>query len=328
MGNSNSYISGIGSYLPSRTLTNNDLEKMVDTTNEWIIKRTGIKQRHISETNESTSVLATNASLTALKEAKIKAEELDMIIVATLTPDMMMPSTATRVQKNLGAKNAAAFDIAAACSGFIYGLSIADQFVLSGAMKNVLVVGAETLSKYVDWNDRSTSILFGDGAGAAIVSSNSRGSKILGFYLGSNGNPPREWLMLQGSGSANGSGILPNDKKNFILMNGPEIYKFGTNILPEIISSIISQCQLTLDNISMIIPHQANRRIIEAASIKLNFPIEKFYVNIDRCANTSAASIPIAMDDAIRDKQLKRGDKVILAGFGAGLTWGGMLIEY
>ncbi|MBU2493201.1 MAG: ketoacyl-ACP synthase III [Bacteroidetes bacterium] len=328
MENTNSYISGIGSYLPSQILTNKDLEKMVDTTDEWIVTRTGIKKRHISTKEEATSDLATKASLLAIEDAKISSEEIEMIIVATSTPDMMLPSTATRVQKNIGAKNASAFDISAACSGFIYGLSVAHQFIINGTMKNVLVVGAETLSKYVDWSDRNTSVLFGDGAGAAVVSRNNIGSKIIGFHLGANGNPPREWLMLAGSGSVNKAENILEEKKNFITMNGKEIFKFSVNILPSIITTVIKKYGLTIEDIDLVIPHQANRRIIEAAAERLNMPIQKLYINIDRRANTSAASIPIAMVDARRENMLNKEDIIVLAGFGAGLTWGSMLIQY
>lgn len=328
MENRNSYISGIGSYLPSQILTNKDLEKMVDTTNEWIVTRTGIKTRHISAKEEATSDLATKASLSAIEDAGISPCEIDMIIVATFTPDVMMPSTATRVQKNIGAKNACAFDISAACSGFIYGLSIAHQFITNGTMKNVLVVGAETLSKYVDWSDRNTSVLFGDGAGATVVSQNSNGAKIIGFHLGANGNPPREWLMLTGSGSINKAENILEEKKNFITMNGKEIFKFSLNILPSIITTVIKKYGLTIEDIDLIIPHQANRRIIEAAAERLDTTIQKFYMNIDRCANTSAASIPIAMVDAQKENLLNKGNIIVLAGFGAGLTWGSMLIQY
>ncbi|MDR3626890.1 MAG: ketoacyl-ACP synthase III [Ignavibacteriaceae bacterium] len=328
MENSNSYISGIGSYLPSQMLTNKDLEKMVDTTDEWIVSRTGIKKRYISAKEEATSDLATKASLSAIEDAGISPNEINMIIVATFTPDMMLPSTATRVQKNIGANNASAFDISAACSGFIYGLSIAHQFIINGTMKNVLVIGAETITKYVDWSDRNTSVLFGDGAGAVVVSQNSNGAKILGFNLGANGNPPREWLMLAGGGSVNRDENILKGKKNFITMNGKEIFKFGVNILPATITTVVKKYGLTNEDIDLVIPHQANRRIIEAAAVILNIPIQKFYINIDRYANTSAASIPIAMFDARKENILNKGDIIVLAGFGAGLTWGSMLIKY
>lgn len=328
MGTLNSYILGIGSYLPSLILTNKDLEKMVDTTDEWIVSRTGIKKRHISAKEEATSDLATKASLSAIEDAGISPNEIDMIIVATFTPDMMLPSTATRVQKNIGANNASAFDISAACSGFIYGLSIAHQFIISGTIKNVLVVGAETITKYVDWSDRNTSVLFGDGAGAVVVSQKSNGAKILGFHLGANGNPPKEWLMLAGSGSINGDANILKEKKNFITMNGKEIFKFSVKILPAIITTVVKKYGLRIEDIDLVIPHQANRRIIESAAERLNIPIQKFYMNIDRCANTSAASIPIAMVDARRENMLNKGNIIVLAGFGAGLTWGSMLIQY
>lgn len=327
MDNMNSYIVGIGAYLPTQILTNKDLEKIVDTSDDWIVNRTGIKNRHIAAKKEATSDLATKAALSALEDAKIKAEELDMIIVATFTPDVMMPSTATRVQRNIGAQNAFAFDISAACSGFIYGLSIAHNFIISGALKNVLVVGAETMTKYVNWSDRNTSVLFGDGAGAAVVSRNNIGYKIIGFHLGSDGNSPREWLMLAGSGSFNGDENILKGKENFITMNGREIFKFSVNILPSIITTVLEKYKLKIEDIDLIIPHQANRRIIESAAKRLDIPVQKFYINIDRYANTSAASIPIAMFDMQRENKLNKGEVIILAAFGAGLTWGGAILQ-
>ena len=321
-------IVGIGSYLPEKVVTNKDLENIVDTSDEWITVRTGIKQRHIAGQKEATSDLASVAALRALQDAGINPKQLDMILVATFTPDTMMPSTASQVQKNIGATNACALDINVACSGFIYGLVIAHQFVLTGSMKNVLVIGAETLSKYLDWSDRTTCVLFGDGAGAVIVSALDNGSGILSWHLGTDGTQPRENLMLIGSGSINGQFTALQQEKNYLTMNGKAIFKFSIDILPAVIMTVLRKSDLTLDQVNMIIPHQANKRIIESASERLGASMEKFYVNIDRRANTSAASIPIAMVDARNEGKLKKGDIVVLAGFGAGLTWGGIAMKF
>lgn len=321
-------IIGIGSYLPKKILTNVDLEKIIDTSDEWITTRTGIKQRHIAAQEEATSDLATQAALSGLHDAGMHPKQLDMILVATFTPDTMMPSTASQVQKNIGATNACALDINAACSGFVYGLVVAHQFIVTGAMDNVLVIGAETLSRYLDWNDRTTCVLFGDGAGAAVISRTDDGSGILDWHLGTDGAQPRENLILVGSGCANGQFAALERKINYIRMNGRAIFKFSVDILPDVIMNVLRKSDLTLDEINIIIPHQANKRIIESAAERLGLSIEKFYVNIDRRANTSAASIPIAMVDAQNEGKLKKGDMVVVAGFGAGLTWGSIILRF
>jgi 3-oxoacyl-[acyl-carrier-protein] synthase-3 len=321
MSKKNAGIIGIGAYLPDKILTNADLEKIVDTSDEWIVSRSGIRKRHIADVNEATSDLATQAALEAIKDAQLNPSDIDMVIVATITPDMMIPSTATRVQGKIKATNACAFDIEAACSGFVYGLAIAKSFVLNGEMRNILVIGAEILTRYVDWNDRTMCVLFGDGAGAVVVSTVNAGRGLLGFHLGADGNTPRKWLMLPGSGSLNGSVPVSEDRKDFMTMDGKAIFKFGVSILPNIINKVLIQSHLTINDIKLIVPHQANIRIIEAAAKRLGVGMEKFYVNIDQRANTSAASIPIAMSDARNEGRLKKGDTIVLGGFGAGLTW-------
>jgi 3-oxoacyl-[acyl-carrier-protein] synthase-3 len=321
-------IIGIGSYLPEKVLTNADLQKIIDSSDEWITTRTGIKQRHVAAQEEATSDLATQAALSALQDAETNPKQLDMILVATFTPDTMTPSTSSQVQKNIGAVNACALDINAACSGFIYGLAVAHQFVVSGAMKNVLVIGAETLSRYLDWDDRTTCVLFGDGAGAAVVSKTESGSGILNWHLGTDGTYPKENLILVGSGSISGQFAVPERKRNYLMLNGKAIFKFSVDILPDVITTIVRKSDLTLDEVNVIIPHQANRRIIESAAERLGLSMEKFYVNVDRRANTSAASIPIAMVDARNEGKLKKGDIVVLAGFGAGLTSGGIALRF
>lgn len=321
-------IVGIGAYLPERILTNVDLGRIVDTTDEWITARTGIKQRHIADPDEATSDLAAKAATKALRSATIGAEAIDMILVATFTPDAMMPSTASQVQKQIGAVNAAVLDIEAACSGFVYGLVIAQQFIETGSMKNILVIGADTVTRYLDWKDRTTCVLFGDGAGAAVVSRTECGSRLLGYHLGADGAAPKEWLTLIGSGSAGRLAGVQRQMETHLIMNGKAIFKFGVEILPRLITTVLQKSHLDLDEIDLIIPHQANKRIIESAAERLGLPTEMFYMNIDLRANTSAASIPIAMVDACSEGRLRQGDMLLLAGFGGGLTWGGMALEF
>jgi len=326
----NSKIIGTGSYLPEKVLTNFDLEKMVDTSDEWITSRTGIKKRHIADEKEATSDLAAKAAVNALNAANLKASEIDLIITATLTPDKLMPSTASQVQRKINAKNAAAFDIAAACSGFIYGITIADQFIKSGLYQNILVIGAETLSRFINWKDRTTCVLFGDGAGAVVLSGNNETNKgIIKTVLGTDGFRPAEWLDIEAGGSYKPASTYTNNNgEYFIRMNGREIFKFGSKILVECILKILEDSHLSINDIDYIIPHQANMRITQSAAHKLNISEKKFIMNIDECANTSAASIPIALDQAVISSKINTGDRLILVGFGAGLTWGSVLINW
>jgi 3-oxoacyl-[acyl-carrier-protein] synthase-3 len=321
-------ILGIGEYLPEKIVTNNELTQLIDTSDEWIVNRTGIKQRHIAEPSQVTSDLGAAAANQALADAGISAADVDMIIVATITPDSLMPSTASQVQKKIGARNAAALDVSAACSGFVYGLTVAEQFVLSGSMKHVLVIGAEILTRSLDWKDRSICVLFGDGAGAAVVGRVSMDRGFLGFHLGADGSAPTEWLSLIGSGTSGRHDAVLTESFYHMSMHGKAIYKFGVDILPETIKTVLRKSNLRLEDIDLIIPHQANKRIIASAAAHLEISMSKFYVNIDRRANTSGASIPIAMTDARNDGLLKKGDTVLLAGFGGGLTWGGIALKY
>ena len=326
-----SKISGTGSYLPEKILTNDDLSKMVDTSDEWIVQRVGIKKRHIAADNEAASDLAANAAQAALNNAGVSSMDIDLIIVATLTPDKLLPSTATQVQRKINAKNAAAFDVAAACSGFVYGLTMADQFIKSGFYRNILVIGVEVLSRFTNWQDRNTCVLFGDGAGAAVLSANhsDNGAGLKYATLGADGFKPPEWLEIPAGGSA-----LPASKDtmernlHFAAMNGKEIYKFGVKIIPQTINRLLDKNGYTIEDIDLIIPHQANVRIVEAAAKRLGIPKEKFFMNIDKYANTSAATIPIALNDAVQQNRIKKGDKIILIGFGGGLTWGAVLYEW
>ena len=323
-----SRIIGLGSYVPEKVLTNYDLEKMVDTSHEWILDRTGISERRIASEEEATSDLAYLASQIAIKDAGIKPEDLDFIIVATVTPDMLFPSSACFVQQKLGVQGIFAFDISAACSGFIYALSVADQYIKSGIYRTGLVVGADAFSKVVDWTDRNTCILFGDGAGAAVLQADSGDSGIISTHLYSDG-ALWDLLYVPGGGSRNPpSEAMLRNRLQYIKMRGNETFKVAVNTLSEVIKEALKCNGLTPDDIKLFIPHQANLRIIQAISKKLNIPMERFKINLDSYGNTSAASVPIALYETIREGKIEKGDYILLAAFGAGLTWGAALIKW
>jgi 3-oxoacyl-[acyl-carrier-protein] synthase-3 len=322
-------ITGHGSFAPEKTLTNDELGKIVDTSDEWIATRTGIKVRHITTDNESTATLAIEAAKIALAEADLDAEELEIIIVATITPEMVFPSTASFVQRALGAKKAWVFDLAAACSGFVYGLSIVQQFLESGRFKNALVIGAETLSKIVDWTDRTSCILFGDGAGAFVLERNEDGRKGIIYSTMHSDGDRWEALNCQAYGSRHpASRELEDPKKIYMQIKGREVYQQAIRRIVETINSSLKACDLTIDDIGMLISHQMNARIIESVSKRLELPDEKVFININEYGNTSAASVPIAFDECVRTGRIKRGDIVILVVFGAGLTWGANVLEF
>jgi 3-oxoacyl-[acyl-carrier-protein] synthase-3 len=323
----NTGIMGSGSYLPSKILTNADLENMVETSNEWIIERTGIRERRISEKNELNSDMAVQAAKMALKNSNVNPEELDLIIVSTITPDRLTPSTSCIVQGKLKAINAAAFDLSAACSGFIYALTTAKAFIESGNFNKVLVIGTEKLSSFVDWKDRSSCILFGDGAGAVVLSKNSEHS-ILNTYIRADGSESN-LLRIPAGGSE-----LPIDEKqlllrtNFLKMEGKETFKLGVKSMTEAVLEVIHQAKLSLSDIALIIPHQANLRIIQAISDRLKFPSEKVFTNIERCGNTSAASVAIAFDEVLKKQIIKKNDYIVLVAFGAGTTVASLLLRW
>jgi 3-oxoacyl-[acyl-carrier-protein] synthase-3 len=322
-------ITGHGSFAPAKTLTNEELSAMVDTSNEWIQTRTGIKVRHITTDDESTAYLATEAAKRALAEANLDAGEVELIIVATITPEMVFPSTASFVQRALKAKKAWVFDLAAACSGFVYGLSIVQQFIENGRIKNALVIGAETLTKITDWTDRSSCILFGDGAGAVVLERSEDGRKgILYSTMHSDG---KRWdaLNCQAYGSRHPvSRELDDPKKIYMQINGREVYQQAIRRIVQTVNSCLHACDLTIDDVAMLVSHQMNARIIESAAKRLNLPDEKVFINISEFGNTSAASVPIAFDECVRKGKIKRGDIVLLVAFGAGLTWGANVIEF
>lgn len=314
-------IVGTGSYVPERVLTNADLERMVETSDSWIQERTGIRERRIAADGQTASDLAFRAAVSALDAAGLPAAELDLIVVATSTPDMFSPSTACLVQERLGAKRAVAFDVSAACSGFLFGLSVADQFLRDGAARTSLVIGTEVLSRIVDWTDRTTCILFGDGAGAVVLRGTDGERGILSTHLYSDG---RAWDLIQvpGGGSQrpfSGEGVLTPD--DALKMRGSETFKVAVRSLEDAARTALNVNGLGVEDVALLIPHQANRRIIEAVASRLALKPERVFMNLERYGNTSAASIPLALDEAVREERLNEGDIVLFGAFGGGLTW-------
>jgi len=320
-------IIGVGEYLPERILTNADLEKMVDTSDEWIATRTGIKERHLAAKGEAASDLAFKAAEQALKNAKLKPEDLDLIVVATITGDMPFPSVAAILQNKLAAKKAACFDISAACAGFVYGISVAQQFIACSTYKNALVIGVEILSSITDWQDRNTCVLFGDGAGAAVLSEvKNRG--IISTYLGCDGSRVGI-LNMPAGGSANPATTETlRNRQHFIKMQGNELFKIAVNTMTKAAETVLKQAGMTFADVDLIIPHQANARIIMAVAKKLGIPEERVYLNIERCGNMSSASTVTALCEAVQEGKVKKGDIILLDAFGAGLVWGACIIEW
>ena len=327
-GNRTVSIIGTGSYVPERVLSNAEMEKMVETSDEWITTRTGIKERRIAAEGESTSDLAAKAALAAMENAEIAVEEIDLIIVATVTPDMAFPSTACFVQQKIGAKNAACFDVSAACAGFLYALEIAQQFITSHTYDTILVIGAEKLSSIVDWTDRNTCVLFGDGAGAAILRHRGGGHGVISTYMASDGGLA-DILYIPGGGSRTPITKDNADAKlNCIKMNGKETYKHAVISMMDAATRALADANLNASDLACIIPHQANLRIIEAIAGRLHIPMERFMINLDRYGNTSAAAVAIALDEANRTGRMKVGDYVLLVVFGGGLTWASSVIQW
>jgi 3-oxoacyl-[acyl-carrier-protein] synthase-3 len=321
-------ILGTGSCLPEKVITNHDLEKIVDTSHDWIVARTGIHNRRIVDDETATSDIATQAALKAMEAAGVTSEEIDLIIVATVTPDMAFPSTACIIQNNIGAKNVPAFDLSAGCSGFLYGLAVARQFISTGVYDKILVIGADTLSKITDWSDRNTCVLFGDGAGAAILGSIKEDSGILSTHLGAKGEGGKFLTKPAGGSRMPASVATVEDNLHYIKMDGSEVFKFAVRAMGDAAKKALELCDLNIDDIDYLVPHQANTRIISASAKRLKLPMDKVYVNLDKYGNMSAASIPVALDEAVRNGKIKKGDNVVLVGFGAGLTWGSCVIKW
>jgi 3-oxoacyl-[acyl-carrier-protein] synthase III len=324
----NIMIKSTGAYVPANIVSNHDIEKLVDTSDEWIVSRTGIKNRRIALNGQATSDMAYEAAKSALERAGMTPDEIELIIVGTITPDMFFPSTGCFVQNKLGAKNAVAMDVNAACSGYIFSLVIASRFIESGTYANALIIGAEKLSSIIDWEDRSTCVLFADGAGASVIVPSSGPSKLLSFDLGTDGSYEK-LLFIPGGGSKNPSTKETIESRmHFIKMNGNTVFKIAVNKMRETLNKSIKAAGITADDITLLIPHQANLRIIEALREYLDLPKEKVFVNIDKYGNTSAASIGIALDEAREMGLVRRGDVIAFAAFGGGLTWGSAIIRF
>jgi len=321
-------ITGVGSYVPERILSNADLEKMVETSDEWITTRTGIKERRVAADGQFTSDLATEAAKRAMAKADVTGEQIELIIVATITPDMPFPSTACLVQHKIGARRAAAFDIEAACSGFIYALEIAQQFIMSRTYDTVLVIGAEKLSSIVDWKDRNTCVLFGDGAGAAVLQNRPQAHGLLTAVMGADGEKA-DLLFMPGGGSrcpATMDSVAA--RQHYLRMEGKETFKNAVQAMLTAANEALKRCEIDITRIKCVIPHQANRRIIDAVGERLGATPEQIFINLHKYGNTSAASVAIALDEAVQSHRVQRGDLILLIVFGAGLTWGAAVIEW
>ena len=322
------HVTGWGMAVPDRVLTNEEITRLVDTTDEWIVSRTGIRERRIAAKHETTASLATRAAERALDATRLDPGDLDLIIVASATPEHLFPATACLVQDSIGATHAGAFDLLAACSGFIFGLNMAAQAIRSGSLNNVLVIGSETLSRFVDWEDRGTCILFGDGAGAFVLEARESPGGVLSCVMRSDGSGA-SLLEIPAGGSRQPASLESVHKRQHLIqMNGREVFRFATRVMAAATREVVKQASLDLDHIELVVPHQANLRIIEAAARGLHMPIERFMVNVDRYGNTSSASIPIAVCEAFECGRIKPGDHLVLVGFGAGLTWGALVLEW
>ena len=322
------YIAGTGSYLPEKVLTNADLEKMVDTSDEWIKTRTGISERHIARPDEATSDMAAMASRRAIEAAGVSVDEIGLIIVATVTADMHFPSTACFVQDLIGAKNAFCFDLEAACSGFLYAMETARQFITVGTVNTALVIGAEKLSCVTDWEDRSTCVLFGDGAGAVVLRATEADRGLRRTYMGSDG-ALTDLLKIPGGGSRHPASPETLDcRLHFMKMTGNEVFKHAVRCMCDAGQRVLNACGLTVDQVDWVIPHQANMRIIQAIASRLDISMDKFIINLNRVGNLSGASVPVAMDEAVRDGRIKKGDTILCIVFGGGFTWGATILKW
>lgn len=322
-------VKGVGSYLPDRVMTNADLASMVETSDEWIVTRTGIHERRIASPSEATSHMAFIAAKRALENAAISTDEIDLLIVGTMTPDYPFPSVACILQNRLGLPSIAAFDVQAACSGFSYAMEVAEKMLMAGNYRNALIIGADKMSSVVDWTDRATCVLFGDGAGAAVLSKvNEPAVGILDSQLGSDGTY-LPLLYQEAGGSLNPSSIETiSNRQNYLKMNGKELFKVVVRVLEQSILATLDRLQINKEDLACIVPHQANIRIIEALAQRIELPLEKFIINLNKYGNTSAASIPIALDEALRSQKIKKGDLILIVAFGAGLTWSTTLIKW
>ena len=321
-------ITGLGFYVPDQIWDNHYLETLVDTTDEWILSRTGISTRHIAAEGESTATLGAEAARRAMKAAGIDPLDIDLVIVATMSPEMMFPATACFVQDLIGARNAGAFDVSAACTGFVYSLSIASAMITAGTAENILVIGAETLSRVVDWTDRNTCVLFGDGAGAAVLSKRGKGGRVMDTILHADGARTDLLFMPAGGARQPATEQTVRDRLHYLKMTGKGLYKEATTSMAESVVEVLERNNMTVDDMHLLVPHQANLRIIQSTAKRLGIEPEKAYVNIDKYGNTSAATIPIALTEALADGSISDGDTVVIVGFGSGMTWGASLLRY
>lgn len=327
-GSPRSILRGIGSYVPERKVDNQELSKKVDTSDEWIRTRTGIKERRFAAENENTSDLALEASRRALEDAGVSPEKIDLVVVATITPDMAFPSTACLLQHKLGIPKVACFDLEAACSGFLYALDVADGMLSSGRYECALVVGAEKLSSIMDWEDRTTCVLFGDGAGAAVLTKEGEGAEMIGFQCGADGSNPSLLHQPAGGSMQPASQETVDSRGHFLKMNGREIFKSAVRVMERAAIELLEKHGFDKNEVDHVIPHQANARIVESLSQRLEIPLDRFYCNLDKFGNTSAASIPLALDEAYKSETFKKGDLGLLVAFGAGLTWSATLVRF
>jgi 3-oxoacyl-[acyl-carrier-protein] synthase-3 len=321
-------IVGTGMYVPEKRLTNADLEKMVETSDEWITTRSGIKERRICAPDEATSDIGLKAGIKALESAGMEPEELDAIIFATFTPDTLCPSTACHLQGKMGAKNALAFDLSAACSGFIYGLTVAKGLILNGACKTAMVLGAEAMTRFTDYQDRTTCVLFGDGGGAVILQADAPNGRLIGEYLSADGTMAQHIIIPGGGSRKPCSQETMENRQHYIKMAGNEVFKFAVRILVHSVEEALARCGHSVEDLSLIIPHQANYRILDAAARKMGLPQEKMYNNIAYYGNTSAGTIPIALTEALQEGKIQKGDLLSLVAFGGGMTWGSVIVEW
>jgi len=321
-------IAGIGAAVPDKVMTNFDFEKFLDTSDEWITQRTGIKERHLVSDGETTATLATEAARNALDDAGLKADQLDLIICATVSPDMILPASACFVQKDLQATDVPAFDISAACSGFVYGLSIADQFIRTGTYGRILVVASDTLSRFSDFTDRASCVLFGDGAGAVVLTANRRDETGVQYTVMHADGHGWDYIHVPGGGSRTpATAQTVKAKLHYVKMRGRDVYRFAVEKMQWLLGDCMEKCGLTVDQVDLVLPHQVNIRIIRSAAEKYDFPMEKVYINIDRYGNTSGASIPLALEEARRTGRIAAGSTVLMVAFGAGLTWAGAVVK-
>ncbi len=319
---------GTGSYLPKKILTNKDLERLVETSDEWITGRTGIKERHIADEDEAASDLGVKAAISALNEANLEASEIDLIIVTTVTPDMLFPATSCVIQDKIGATKAVAFDLNAACSGFVYGLAVAEQFIRTGTYEKILLIATEAMSKVADYTDRNICVLLGDGAGAAVLTPADDRKGLLGNWLAAAGKYGNLLYLPAGGSKMPASHKTIEEHLHYMKMEGPALFKVAIHSMVEAIEKVLSPLRIAPGELDLVIPHQANLRIIKAVAKGIDVPLEKFYVNVDMCGNMSSASIAVALDEALKEGRIKPGSLVLLVAFGAGLTWGSCVIKF